>query len=285
MLLIVRPIILVTLLCLTFSPGVSAADLLFAAVVFYGLDFLLRRWLQANKRKEEAAHIRLVLQLHPTPYYKALNQQQQLEFEDRLVRFIQLKQFVPRGKGMEVTTEMKVKIAACAVQLTLGLREIHFAHFKTFIIYPDRYYSTIYKQYHCGEVNMRGLIVLSWRDFEIGNYNPKDGLNLGLHEMAHALHLENSIRNQEYDFLNRAYLQHWTVLSESERQRMQLEKSIFRRLCTAPDEHEFFAVAVELFFELPQLLKQEHPEIYSSLARLLNQDPAAKVTHQIIQTA
>ena len=175
---------------------------------------------------------------------------------------------------MEITTDMKVKIAASAVQLTFGLQEVYFVHFKTFIIYPDRYYSTIYKRFHCDEVNMRGLIVLSWRDFETGNYNPADGLNLGLHEMAHALHLENSIRNKEYDFLNREYLQHWTNVSEATRNHIQAEKSSFRRLCTAPDEHEFFAVAVELFFELPLLLQQEHPQIYSALASLLNQNPA-----------
>jgi MtfA peptidase len=256
------------------TPGISLTAYLAAAFSLAGLEFFI---IWRKHQKEHASDkdiIRATLWQYPGPYYSSLKEPYKQEFEDRVVRFIQQKEFIARGTGMKVTTEMKVKIASCAVQLTLGLPEIHFSHFKTFLLYPDRYYSTIYKQYHCGEVNMRGLIVFSWRDFETGNYNPADGLNLGLHELAHALHLENSIRNDEFDFLNREYLCHWENTSEAERHRFQIEKSIFRRLSTAPDSHEFFAIAVELFFELPQLLQQEHPEIYSCLSKLLNQDPA-----------
>ena len=35
---------------------------------------------------------------------------------------------------------------------------------------------------------------------------------------------------------------------------------------------EFFAVAIELFFELPDILKTELPELYRVLSNLLNQD-------------
>jgi len=275
MLFFVRLILFALLIYFALSPDVSLPALMVAAVVYYGFEYFVRRQLQQKQHATSAADLLTTLRQHPTPYYSQLAAPQKKIFEERLIRFIQQKTFIPRGKGMTITSEMKVKIAACAVQLTFGLPEIYFSHFKTFLLYPDRYYSTLYKQYHCGEVNMRGIIVLSWRDFETGNYNPADGLNLGLHEMAHALHLENGIRNDEYNFLNREYLQHWVTLSEQEQQRLQTEKSPFRRLGSAPDAHEFFAVAVELFFELPQLLRQEHPEIYSSLANLLNQDPAS----------
>ncbi|MBB6610940.1 zinc-dependent peptidase [Pontibacter sp. Tf4] len=279
MLLFFRLILFALLVYFALAPDITLAELLIAAIAYFGFEFNIRRQQHKKAVTVAADEIRATLRLHPTLYYNRLQEAQKQEFEARVIRFIAQKTFIPRGPGMDVTTEMQMKIAACAVQLTFGLPEIHFSHFKTFLLYPERYYSTIYKQYHCGEVNMRGIIVLSWRDFETGNYNPADGLNLGLHEMAHALHLENGIPNGEYDFLNREYLYHWATVSETERERLQTDKSIFRRLSSAPDTHEFFAVAVELFFELPLLLKQEHPGIYSSLANLLNQDPATGAQH------
>ena len=42
----------------------------------------------------------------------------------------------------------------------------------------------------------------------------------------------------------------------------------------ATAHEEFFAVAVEVFFEKPGRLKQEEPEVYAQLATLFRLDPA-----------
>jgi Mlc titration factor MtfA (ptsG expression regulator) len=41
----------------------------------------------------------------------------------------------------------------------------------------------------------------------------------------------------------------------------------------AVNYHEFWAVAVETFFDNPVRFKHELPELYEAMARLLNQDP------------
>ncbi|MBC5993504.1 zinc-dependent peptidase [Pontibacter cellulosilyticus] len=210
-------------------------------------------------------------------YYLSLPAAQQKEFEKRLAQFILQKNFVPRGERFEVTLAMKVRIAACATQLTFGLGPVYLSHFKTILIYPDRYYSTISKRYHCGEVNMRGLIVLSWRDFESGYDNYTDGLNLGLHEMAHALHLENVIQNNEHSFLDRQHLQTWDKLAKTEIAKMSMVPASFLRQQACDDEHEFFAVCVESFFERPHDFRLSNPELYEALSQLLQQDPARGV--------
>ena len=82
--------------------------------------------------------------------------------------------------------------------------------FKRILIYPDQYYSTITHRYHKGEVNPAAqAIVLSWNNFLAGYARPDDSLNLGLHEMAHALEIENLIDNDEYDFLPPAIWEQW----------------------------------------------------------------------------
>jgi len=55
------------------------------------------------------------------------------------------------------------------------------------------------------------------------------------------------------------------------------ENTTFRNYA-ATNSSEFFAVAVEHFFETPCELQTSYPIIYSSLDRLLKQDPA-KLTY------
>jgi len=183
---------------------------------------------------------------------------------------------------------MEVKIAVCAIQLTFGLKQVYLAHFNTILIYPDRYYSTISKRYHCGEVNMRGCIVLSWKDFEAGYHHVNDGFNLGLHEMAHALHLENLIKNNEFNFLNKEDLQQWELLAAQEIENSRSQTADFKnnlnrflRSQAFTDEHEFFAVCVESFFERSKEFEQTHPQLYQTLCRLLNQDPNKGIYQQL----
>jgi Mlc titration factor MtfA (ptsG expression regulator) len=205
-------------------------------------------------------------------YYQRLHPLDKKLFEKRVQKFITLKKFVPRNMD-HVTDEMKALIAASAIQLMNGLPKIYFAHFKRILVYPDDYYSKISQRYHQGEVSMGGMIVLSWKNFLEGYVDSKDGRNLGLHEMAHALRLENAIHNEDYGFLDDDILMTWTDLCYQEINKMDEGKSDFFRNYAATNSHEFFAVAVEHFFEKSQEFHDWHPKLYDTLSSMLNQDP------------
>lgn len=207
-------------------------------------------------------------------FYKQLNPSDKIIFEKRVQKFINQKQFIARGME-KITDEMKALIAGAAIQLTFGHPSIYFAHFKRILVYPDSYYSEISQRYHKGEVNLGGLIVLSWKIFTEGYMDNEDGINLGLHEMAHALHLENAIANEEYGFLDEDVLKVWTDLCYQEIEKMNGGKSDFFRAYAVSSHQEFFAVAVENFFERSQEFKEWHPKLYDTLAKILNQDPLA----------
>lgn len=207
-------------------------------------------------------------------YYRHLNPKHQRDFEKRLVYFLAIKEFVPRGID-KVTREMELLIGATAVMISFGFQDVNLNHFKKILIYKDNYYSTINKQYHQGEVNPRlGIIVISWKSFVRGMADGKDGINLGIHEMAHALKLENQIHyNGQSNFFNPKRWLDFSVLVKNEIQRiMDGEDSIFRN-SAANNPHEFFAVALESFFENPQKLKDYDSDMYQSLVFLLKQDP------------
>jgi len=149
-------------------------------------------------------------------YYQRLSPANKKAFERKVQYFITAKTFIAR-EIPKVTDEMKALIAASAVQLTFGYRRVILSHFTKILVYPDDYYSTINKKYHKGEVNPAyGIIVLSWKSFVEGYINTDDSRNVGLHEMAHALRIENRIRNEDYNFFDPYLLDKWKELSTGE---------------------------------------------------------------------
>ncbi len=207
------------------------------------------------------------------PYYQQLLLPQKKEFLKRVMQFMQQKQFIPRG-FKPVTLEMQAMIAASAVQLTFGLPEVSLAHFKRILIYADDYYSTITRKYHRGEVNPRlQAIVLSWKSFVEGYADVTSGRNVGLHEMAHALELENMIENEDYQFFPTEAQQCWKGLVPYYIEKIKRGEASFFRDYAATNAQEFFAVTVEYFFENTVEFERQHPELFYTLATLLNQNP------------
>ena len=205
-------------------------------------------------------------------YYQRLPAESRKRFERKVYQFIRSKQFIPRNISV-VTDEMKALISSAAVQLTFGLPEVSLKHFDKIIVYPDDYYSVINRQHHKGEVNPRlSAIVVSWRAFVEGYANPHSGVNLGLHEMAHALKLENIIQNGEHHFFDLKEYSKWLELAAIEMDKISKgEGSLFREYASV-NEDEFFAIGMEIYFEQPHKLNEYHPELYKTISNLLRQD-------------
>lgn len=208
------------------------------------------------------------------PFYNRLDDRHRRLFEGRVQQFINDKQFIPRGGIREISYEMKVLIAGSAVQITFGYPNIRFRHFDRILVYPDDYYSTITRQYHKGEVNSKGIIVLSWANLVEGFRDPHDGIQLGFHEMAHALRLINIVDNDEYDFYDRELMEHFDFAALMEIRKIRLGEgpSLFRNYASANSD-EFFAVSVEVFFEQSDVFYAYNPQLYTMLSTILRLDP------------
>ena len=205
-------------------------------------------------------------------FYKSLPPKSKKTFEKRVAYFISCKDFVPREMS-EVSWEMKALISASAIQLTFGFPRVHLSYFRYILVYPEQFFSEANQQFHQGEVNPQAkTIVLGWKHFVEG-YLENDGRNLGLHEMAHALRLENRVMNHEYIFLNENVLNSWEEQATKAMQEIKNGTEDFFRDYGAADREEFFAVAVENFFERPVAFSEKHPNLYATLSDLLRQDP------------
>lgn len=205
-------------------------------------------------------------------YYQLLSAANKTKFERKVCNFLYSKRFIPRNME-EVSIEAKVLIAASAVQLTFGLPNIYLRHFDKILVYPNEYYSSITHQYHKGEVNPRfGIIVLSWKNFVESYVQSPSGINLGLHEMAHALRLENIIRNEEYRFFDDELVKKFDEYARGICRNFNHYAPFFRPYACR-NEHEFFSVAIENFFDRSEEFQKQVPELYGILTRLLGQDP------------
>lgn len=207
------------------------------------------------------------------PYYNQLHSKHKLIFEKRVQLFVDLKKFIPRDFD-NVPDEIKAIIAASAIQLTFGLPQVYLRYFTKILIHKDDYYNRIFQRYHEGEVNLYGgIIVLSWKSFARGYMEGEDGKNLGLHEMAHALRLENEINNGEFGFLDKKLLRMWRAEADRTIDIIRNGDTSFFREYGGTNREEFFAVAIENFFEKPEEYKRKYPQQYDILMGLLKQDP------------
>lgn len=226
-----------------------------------------------NRRKISSSE-RAILE-NTFPYYQRLNQKHKDEFVKKLELVLTGKSFVGRSGLKVVTPEMKLLIGATIVMVTFGWNDLSLPHFSKILIYPDTYYSTISKQYHRGEVNPKhGIIVMSWSCFLNGMGNENDGINLGIHEVAHALKLENQIfYNGESEFFNPEVYDSFQKLSNTEIGKIKAGNLTVFRSSAGLDDDEFFAVALETFFEKPHEFFEYNPVLYGTLVRLMRQDP------------
>ena len=206
------------------------------------------------------------------PFYQKLTQKGRSKFQKRLRYFIDSKQFIPKQMD-RITDEMRVLIGACAVQLTFGLPPLRLMYFKQILIYPDKYTSAN-GNLHKGEVNPKyRLIVLSWKDFVEGYANPTNGYNVGLHEFAHALKVEDAIRNEEFDFFSTKMIHELHKEFQQKQSAIAAGNHPILRKYAGTNFDEFFAVCIEYFFERPQELYEAEGGIYTILRFMLKQSP------------
>jgi len=235
------------------------------------LHFSMINSCKAGFKNDEVQGLRKVLEDNFV-VYKMLDKKGRQLFEKRVCRFIKMKDFRGGGNLREITDEMRVMVAASAIQITYGYPDVYFNHFQTIILFAEEYYSTISGQYHEGEVNAGGAIVLSWKNFMSGFRDLTDGKNLALHEMAHALRLTNIVDNDEYDFIDRNIMQSFEEIAIEEMRKIENGENPFFRSYGSVNLQEFFSVAVECFFEQPRDFQAYNPQLYLLLTQILKID-------------
>lgn len=213
----------------------------------------------------------------------------QLQLKDKMKIFLSEKQFVGH-QGQEITDEVRVTIAAQACLLLLNRNTDFYPFLKTVSVYPAAFItnrsvrdtSGVEKRDSrvlLGESWNRGKVILSWQDSASGGADFEDGHNLVIHEFAHQLDGESGTTNGAPPLGKDQSYQKWSAVLTNEfnklRQSAQRGEATLIDKYGATNPAEFFAVSSEVFFEQPQQLSQQHPDLYQQFRQYYNIDPAS----------
>ena len=117
------------------------------------------------------------------PYYNHLNARDKEEFRDRVQHFITNKHF-KSVDNIEITEEMKVMIAATAVQILFKRKAYYLSNFDVILISKNF-------PVELNRLRTNRAIEIAWEEFEQGYKSITDGYNPGIKIMAMALDLEH----------------------------------------------------------------------------------------------
>jgi Mlc titration factor MtfA (ptsG expression regulator) len=196
-------------------------------------------------------------------------------------------------KGLEVTEEMKLTIAAQAALLVIGEGGYYFDRVTSILVYP---YKMVLPPAHgrgshdddvderviLGQAFQGGEIILSWPDSLHGGQVPDDGENVVLHELAHHLDgLDGHMGGSPPGLSSEAQARFHTAIQQTLDQLGReldgdAEDGADDLLPPAAEESpaELFAYSTEAFFERPHELARRYPDLFACLGGFYKIDPS-----------
>ncbi|HVY74006.1 MAG TPA: zinc-dependent peptidase [Puia sp.] len=203
-------------------------------------------------------------------FYNRLDLDDQRKFLFRTFLFKKSRRF--HYIEVRESPEMPILISAVAVQLTFGLDKFMLNYFNDIFVLKDDYHYGFYSRPFMGHVDQSG-IYLSWDNFIKGISGQTPYCNVGLHEMGHALAYVTFITETEEDKHFKKEFKNFSKVARPIFASMQAGNRNLLGEYASVNYHEFWAVAVETFFENPVCMNQDLPELYEAMCKLLRQDP------------
>lgn len=195
------------------------------------------------------------------------------KFVKRAHQFRQQKKF--HFIGLEKNEDTAILISSSAIQVTFGLKNYQLSYFKDIYILADAYHMDNDAELYIGHVAPDG-IYLSWKHFLYGYSYNNDNINVAVHEMAHALLYNNFFTQYGIDPHFRLNYEKFSTSTGPILADVIANRRSYLRSYAFSNMHEFWAVSVEAFFENPQGLRKNMPDLYEALRHVLNQDPITK---------
>ncbi|MEL7485871.1 MAG: M90 family metallopeptidase [Pseudomonadota bacterium] len=214
------------------------------------------------------------------PLIKKLDAEERARLDGLIHRFLDQITFTGH-EGLVVTDEMRITIAAQACLMLVNKPNRWFDGLYSIYLYPaafksrqtehDGFVETTRTDVRLGESWEHGPVVLSWRDAEAGALLDDDGRNLVLHEFAHQLD-DQTGETDGSPLLDRDHdAQAWARVFQDAFDRLTADVDAGRQSFLDPygatNPAEFFAVAVEAYFERGDAMRREEPALHDQLAR------------------
>ncbi|MEP6514472.1 MAG: M90 family metallopeptidase [Parafilimonas sp.] len=211
-------------------------------------------------------------------FYRELDDENKIAFENRMQIFLSHIKIT----GVKTTVEEidRVLIAAGAIIPIFGFADWEYINLQTVLLYPGSF-NEFFEQ-EGAERNTLGLVgtgpyqnmmVLSKQGLREGFKNTGDRNNTAIHEFVHLIDKTDGAVDGIPEFmLGKQYILPWLSLMHREIQQIMANRSDINPY-GATSQAEFFAVVSEYFFECPDRLQINHPELYNLLSIIFRQQP------------
>lgn len=204
-------------------------------------------------------------------FYNRLNPLERTKFENRVHIFLLNVQIV--GLETEVTHLDRILIASGAIIPIFGFDAWHYSNLRVVELHPDQFLIPNTTQYANGLVGwgaMEGKVKLSRKALVHGFYNNNDQKNVAVHEFIHVLDMQDgSIDGKMAKIMKEIDIKPWLQIINNQMNAIHTGNSSIRNYGST-NHAEFLAVVSEFFFESPQKMQTEHPELYRTLDQFYN---------------
>ncbi len=222
------------------------------------------------------------------PHLRVLDADERKRLEDRALRLVADKRWEP-ANGFELTDDIVVTIAVQAALIALELADDAYRNVGSILVHPTTVVlrgarsvaaglSTDQPMEILGQANFDGPVLIVWDAVLAAARHPERGHNVVFHEFAHKLDMLGGNADGTPPMASQAELDRW----------VEVCTEVYGRISTGDDDGvlrayagvnpaEFFAVATEVFFDVPLALREREAALYEVLRGFYRQDPAARL--------
>ena len=246
--------------------------------IFFVLVLLVLIIVVAFKRRKERVTIALP-ENYPellndyVKFYRQLDEEGKEKFEKRVEQFLSAVQIT--GVNAIVEDIDRLLIAAGAIIPVYSIPDWQYINLHEVLLYPGAFNRDFDQEGSdrpiagmVGTGAMQHVMIITKWQLRQGFINDNDAHNTAIHEFVHLIDkMDGTMDGVPEIILERKYVAEWKQMMDTAILQMKNGGSDID-IYGATNQAEFFAVISEYFFERPELLKANHPEMYKMLERI-----------------
>lgn len=206
-------------------------------------------------------------------FYNKLCEASQIIFAGRILTFIQ-KIKITGIKKAKVDNTIKVLVGASAIIPIFNFPDWEYKNLEEVLIYPASFNKNFDVTGHkrniiglVGEGPMNGMMILSQQAL-LNGFRQHTANNTGIHEFIHLIDKsDGSVDGIPEVLIPKMLIRPWMHAIYETTQSIINDESPIRKYA-ATNEAEFLAVTSEYFFQNPDLLQAENPELFTLLSQI-----------------
>jgi Mlc titration factor MtfA (ptsG expression regulator) len=206
-------------------------------------------------------------------FYRQLDEEGKEKFEKRVDHFLSAVKIT----GVNAVAEDldRLLIAAGAIIPVYSIPDWQYINLHEVLLYPGAFNEDFDQGGSdrdiagmVGTGALQNVMVITKWQLRQGFINSNDAHNTAIHEFVHLIDkMDGTLDGVPEIILERKYVQQWKQLMDATIMQMKSYGSDID-MYGATNHVEFFAVISEYFFEQPDLLKANHPELYEILEKI-----------------